>query len=153
MSIFACELDGKNAADDRWKLYAYSLACTCFGVDALWVVDPGGALDGFQPHDRNAEIQPIDSLEKAAEFFTSRVVIVQERHHGGMSLDDYEHPRDAMYLFGRDGGAGVHATSDCQRVWIEAAHTLYGFMAAAVVGADRDRKLRAPTYTITTSCS
>jgi len=142
VSIFACELDGKNADQDRWKLFAYSLAASAFGIDALWVVDPAGLLDTFSPHEPDKlELMQIDSLSEAVSLHDGPVVVVEESQHGGTPVERFEHPHNALYLFGSDLGAGIHMPGE--RVYIESGHALYGHQAALLVAADRHRRRKA----------
>ena len=145
MATFLAELDGKLLINERMKLSAFGLACICWGVDNLFVVDPGHALDGWQPHERSLCVTAFPSIAAAVEVHDGPVVLLEPRLPG-IALPDYTHPRGALYVFGRDRGAGLRAcvagvrSRDVTVVYIPSPRDCYGFMAATIVAWDRYAK-------------
>lgn len=144
-----CEMDGKLAELDRWKAFEYALAASALGDGgALWIVDPEGSLEKWEPHERQIELVFFDSMEEAIASWPDALVFTTHLQTRGDALEVFKHPDSALYVFGRDQGSGLRksmAGDDREVSWIHIASTrdIYGFMAAGIVLYERARK-RAP---------
>lgn len=127
-----------NDAPNQW-----SFVCTNFGVspkDFWWWGKPDHHTVGSH------YAQSIDSLE---ELPAGTPVLVQPATgryvSGKVPLADFEHPRDAVYIFGSDNKnvdpADLPGAYSSVHVETASHHDMYSFVAAAVVLHDRMVKL------------
>jgi len=83
-------------------------------------------------------LDPDDELR-----FNKNVVVVLVDQQGEQDLDDFVHPENCVYVFGRTHTNDLMKTPHQHSVAIKypGAVCLFGFQAAAIVLADRQRKL------------
>lgn len=122
------------------------LAC-CWGVRSVAYtgsrVDLAGAVERIPREERMRDYASVDLMryDRPFDILTGTPVAVEVRENAE-DLTDFEHPRDAVYVFGpEDGGLGRVTLLQCHRfVSIPTAHCLNLSTAVATVLYDRHCK-------------
>lgn len=130
-------------------------ACSCFGLETLlWTgsrVDPTEysrlpreeRMKGYREVQWRRTDRPFDHFAVTRGCGAMTVPVCVEIHEGSVSLHDFVHPRNAVYVFGpEDGGVPQVYRRMChQFVHIPARHCLNLAAALNVVLYDRSTKL------------
>lgn len=109
----------------------WSHTCKAFGVKDLVLINVDGL--NCQYGDAELNLTIVDTLEEAVALFdASRLVYVEE---GGQDIQEFEHPEDAVYVFGSDFGELPQAD-----LGITTANPLNAEMACGVVLYERSKQ-------------
>jgi hypothetical protein len=76
----------------------YDYVCRAFGVDQLVIVDVDGTMTLSPPH------TVVRTLEEAVDKFPAETKFCTIHSTGAWLLEDYVHPKDAVYVTGPDFG-------------------------------------------------
>lgn len=124
-------------------------ACSCFGFRQLWWTGRrvrGDEMRGRLPREermkgyRDVEmVRDERPIEHYSGYRPPPTVVAVELARDAENLAGFEHPDDAVYVFGpEDGGLEGHIKRLCHRfVFIPTAHCLNLSQAAAIVMWDR----------------
>jgi len=122
-------------------------ACSCFGIHQLWFSGNRIALNGKHRLPREECMKGYDDVELRQydyifDQFADVVPVAVELRPGSESLADFEHPKNALYVFGpEDGSLQRVTTQHCHRfVTIPTRHCTN--LAAAVYLVLYDRILK-----------
>ena len=101
-----------------------------FGVDELAMTPVSGI--------RSNKVREFHSVEEMIQHYGLPVVVCDEK--GDTTLEEFEHPEDALYLFNRTSGG--HLTGDYSlRIETKADKgLLWGHQAASIILYDRFKK-------------
>ena len=99
----------------------------------------------FHDHTKKQDYKNDPNLITSTEHFQGTPVYLSVED--GVDLKDFEHPEDAVYIFGRDGGMINGKERDkipegALKVHIKGAGPLWAIQACAIVLYDRKTKLK-----------
>ena len=122
-------------------------ACSCFGIGQLWFTGNRISLAGKHRLPREERMKGYDDVELRQydyvfDQFADVVPVAIELRPGSESLADFEHPANALYVFGPEDGSLERVTlQHCHRfVTIPTRHCTN--LAAAVYLVLYDRMLK-----------
>ena len=85
-------------------------ACSCFGIGQLWFTGNRVQLNGKHRLPREERMKGYEDVELRQydyifDQFTDTVPVAVELRPGSESLADFEHPKNALYVFGPEDGS------------------------------------------------
>jgi hypothetical protein len=122
---------GWNTPIKEFDLWHYPLKD--FGVDELAMTPVSGIR-------LNNKVKEFDSVEELVKHYGLPVIICTE--YGDTDLKDFEHPKDALYLFNRTSGGELPVSPDYTlRISTQLNKgLLWGHQAASIILYDRFTK-------------
>lgn len=123
-------------------------ACSCFGIGQLWFTGNRIQINGNHRLPREERMKGYDDVELRQydyvfdQFATDVTPVAIELRPGSESLADFEHPKNALYVFGPEDGSLERVTlQHCHKfVTIPTRHCTN--LAAAVYMVLYDRILK-----------
>jgi len=124
---------GWNTPIKEFDLWYYPLKD--FGIDELAMTPVSGIR-------LNNKVKEFHSVEEIVQHYGLPIIICTEK--GETSLENFKHPKDALYLFNRTSGGELPVKEDFS-VRIETKLNkgmLWGHQAASIILYDRFKKWR-----------
>jgi len=140
-AFFVVELDGPHDFQ-AFKLFAVARAGWIWGVAGIYYVAPERP-QRFHPPDAEYPVTRVASVDEAISRHPDHRVVVVEQ--GGESIAGFNHPDQAIYVFGSDND-GTRAREGADHVSIVTPNPrgLYAHQAAAIVASDRFARADRP---------
>lgn len=127
---------GREIRTERWLSI-----CRSFGVDKQLVINRSGKPCFVPAEDPDHPAELFDTLDAVRDAYPEHKFVMVERIPESTHLPDYEHPDNAIYVFGPDSG-GIESIGRDGDDWlyIPTKQTKWGMwsdMCGAIVMQDR----------------
>ena len=113
--------------DPKVELFMFRQLCAAYGVDRLVMVPEMLAA--------RTSVDQYPTIEEALDSCEGEVVFLEPS--GDVSLKDFKHPKDAVYVFGKAMISNKHREGTKLRIETPNATDMFAINAASIVLADR----------------